>query len=105
MTDLPKTCPQNREQVINMYFLEHRAKLLDIAAFLDRIDRAQPGAVDGDFREVAIREAIGTLIDGHPHRAQRVLELLSDSTSEIPQSAHGMKGAAGAVKRQVAGAK
>ena len=98
MSDLAKTSPQTREQVINMYFLEHRAKLLDVAAFLDRIDRAQPGTASSDFRETAIKQAIGVLIDGQPQRAQRVLQLLSDTTSEIPQSALGMKGASGAVK-------
>ncbi len=99
MSDLTKTCPQTREQVINMYFLEHRAKLLDVAAFLDRIDRAQPGTASSDFRETALKQAIGVLIDGQPQRAMRVLELLSDSTAEMPQSALGMKGASGAVKK------
>jgi hypothetical protein len=93
-----KSCPQTREQVINMYFLEHRAKLLDVAAFLDRIDRAQPGTASSDFRETALNQAIAVLIDGQPQRAKRVLELLSDATAEMPQSAHGMKGASGAVK-------
>ena len=98
MSDVTKSCPQTREQVINMYFLEHRAKLLDVAAFLDRIDRAQPGTASSDFRETALKQAIAVLIDGQPQRAKRVLELLSDSTAEMPQSAHGMKGASGAVK-------
>lgn len=98
MSELHTSCPQTREQVINMYFLEHRAKLLDVAAFLDRIDRAQPGTASSDFRETALKQAIAVLIDGQPQRAKRVLELLSDSTAEMPQSAHGMKGAAGAVK-------
>ena len=98
MSDLPKTCPRTQEQVINMYFLEHRAKLLDVAAFLDRIDRAQPGTAGSDFREAALKQAIGILIDGESHRARRVLELLSDTTAEMPQSTHGMKGASGATK-------
>jgi len=98
VSDEEKSCPQTREQVINMYFLEHRAKLLDVAAFLDRIDRAQPGTASSDFRESALKQAIGVLIDRQPQRAKRVLELLSDSTPEMPQSAHGMKGASGAVK-------
>lgn len=98
MSELPQSCPQTREQVINMYFLEHRAKLLDVAAFLDRIDRAQPGTAGRDFREAALKQAIAVLIDGQPQRAKRVLELLSDATTEMPQSAHGMKGASGAVK-------
>jgi hypothetical protein len=29
-----------REQVIDLYFMEARAKLIDLAAFLDRVDRA-----------------------------------------------------------------
>lgn len=71
--------------------------MLDVAAFLDRIERAQPGAVSSDFREAALKQAIGVLIDNQPQRAKRVLELLSDTTAEMPQSAHGMKGASGAV--------
>ncbi|MEJ7593890.1 MAG: hypothetical protein WKF77_20315 [Planctomycetaceae bacterium] len=105
MSDLAKTCPQTREQVINMYFLEHRAKLLDVAAFLDRIDRAQPGTASSDFREAALKGAIGVLIDGQSQRAKRVLELFSDATAEMPQSAHGMKGASGAVKTATGGGK
>ena len=96
MSEQERSCPQTREQVINMYFLEHRAKLLDLAACLDRIDRAQPGTSNSDFRETALKQAIRVLIDGQPQRAMRVLELLSDSTTEMSQSAHGMKGASGA---------
>ena len=98
MSERHKTCPQTQEQVIGMYFLEHRAKLLDIAAFLDRVDRAQLEVVGSDFRHDAFKQAIGLLIDGEPGRVKRILELLSDSSAELPQSAHGTKGASGAVK-------
>ena len=98
LTTLANSSPQTREQVINMYFLEHRAKLLDVAAFLDRIERAQTSETDQDFRHHAIEEAVRILVDGKPQRAKRVLELLSDHSSDLPQSAHGMKGAAGAVR-------
>ena len=91
------TCPQTREQVLSMYFLEHRAKLLDVAAFLDRLDRAEPMSEKIDFRSAAFAEAVTTLIDGKPHRAARILSLLSDVSTELPQSAHGIKGASGAV--------
>ncbi len=87
-----------------MYFLEHRAKLLDVAAFLDRLDRAKPMTDSIDFREAALKKAVSILIDGDGHRARRVLELLSDCTVEIPQSAHGMKGASGAVRSEAGGA-
>lgn len=76
--------------------MEHRAKLIDLAAYLDRIDRGQGEVVD-DFRDIAFRSAIKILTDGEPHRAKRILESFSDFTTDLPQSAEGMKGAAGAV--------
>ncbi len=98
------SCPQTREQVLNMYFMEHRAKLLDVAAFLDRLDRAKPTSDSMDFREAALKKAVSILLDCEVHRAKRILELLSDCTTEIPQSAHGMKGASGAVRSETGGA-
>lgn len=89
--------PMTRQQVIDTYFMEHRAKLIDVAAYLDRIDRGQ-GDDPGDFRDHAFREAIGILTDGETDRARRILELFSDDTEQMPQSAEGMKGAAGAVE-------
>ena len=87
-----------QREVIDAYFLEHRAKVIDIAAYLDRLDRADPGADDSDFRKSAFLNALAILVDGESHRAQRVLDLLSDHTSadSMPQSAEGSKGAAGA---------
>ncbi|MFM1936435.1 MAG: hypothetical protein RI990_1394 [Planctomycetota bacterium] len=82
-----------RAQVVDAYFMEHRARLLDVAAFLDRVDRA--GSGDDDFRMHAFREAVAILGDGGPDRARRVLELFSDPTTE-PVAKAGMKGATGA---------
>ncbi len=96
MADVSETCPQTKQQVIDTYFMEHRAKLVDIAAYLDRIDRGR-GADPNDFRDSAFRNAVAILTDGEAHRAKRILDLLSDHSSEMPQSAEGMKGALGAV--------
>ena len=82
-----------RTQVVDAYFMEHRARLLDVAAFLDRVDRA--GAGDDDFRMRAFRAAVSILGDGRPDRARRVLELLSDPSTD-PVAKAGMKGATGA---------
>ena len=90
------TCPAPRSQIVDLYFLEHRAKLIDIAAFLDRVDRADDDGGGADFRVAAFRRALETLTDGKPHRAQRVLELFSDHTTAPIASAAGMKGAFGA---------
>ncbi|MSR18268.1 MAG: hypothetical protein EXS00_03705 [Phycisphaerales bacterium] len=73
--------------------MEHRAKVLDIAAFLDRVDRA--GGED-DYRVAALRVAISLLLDGKPERARRILELWSDQTTVPIGKAH-MKGAVGCV--------
>lgn len=93
------TAPQTKQQVIDSYFMEHRAKLIDIAAYLDRIDRGQ-GQMPDDFRDSAFRSAIEILTDGTSDRAKRILESFSDFTTELPQSAEGMKGAAGAVAKE-----
>ena len=97
------TNPQTKQQVIDTYFMEHRARLVDIAAYLDRIDRGQ-GDDPEDFRDAAFRQAVEILVDGRPQRARRILELLSDHTTELPQSAAGMKGALGAVSLTDGGA-
>lgn len=86
--------PVDRAAVLELYFAEHRAKLLDIAAFLDRVDRAA-GAGAEDFRLVAFRRGLEILADGRPQRARRILEMLSDPSS-APAASAGTKGAAGA---------
>ena len=85
-----------RTQVIDAYFMEHRARLIDIAAFLDRLERAAGDDDRDDIRESSFLSALEILSDGHPRRAARILSLLSDHTEELPQSAEGMKGASGA---------
>ncbi len=89
------TCPMSRKEVVDTYFLEHRAKLMDIAAFLDRVERAQDDGIEKDFRVAALEAGIKVLVDGEPERVKRVMELMSDPTEEPLESAAGMKGAAG----------
>lgn len=91
--------PASRGTIVQMQFLEHRAKVLDLAAFLDRVERAQPAPdePDEDFRMQALRAAIDLLRDGQPERARRVLELWSDRSAG-PIAAAPMKGAMGAAE-------
>ncbi len=89
------------KEVIDRYFLENRAKLIDLAAFLDRIDRAAGSeAAESDYRLRALFSALDVLTDGKTNRARRVLEVFSDDSTELPQSAHGVKSATGAAKRE-----
>ena len=91
--DMKSKNPMSQSEVIDRYFLEHRAKVLDIAAFLDRVDRCETN--ENDFRMVAIRTCIEELLTNEPERAERILLLLSDQTSE-PVDTAGTKGASGA---------
>jgi hypothetical protein len=81
-----------RQQVLDLYFMENRAKLIDIAAFLDRVDRASG---DVDFRIKAFKEAMRELGGSQPERARKVLLALSDPTTDPIEKAPG-KGAVGA---------
>lgn len=82
----------NRQQLLDLYFPEARAKLIDIAAFLDRLDRA-PG--DADFRMSAFVQALQQLQRKDASRAEHVLLALSDPTTE-PIPAATTKAACGA---------
>ncbi len=84
--------PVEAARLVDLYFMEHRAKLIDIAAYLDRVDRAGGST---DFRHEALRAALTILSDGGPDRARRVLEALSDHSSE-PIDRAPMQGAHGA---------
>ncbi len=75
--------------------MDARARLIDLAAFLDRVDRAEGPA---DFRIDALRSALNELSSSAPGRAERVLLALSDPTQEPIPAAHG-KGAVGAWKQ------
>jgi len=100
MTETQSSCPAPRSKVVELYFLEHRAKLIDIASFLDRVDRAPADTRGTDFRVEAFLRALAILDDGEPQRARRVLELLSDHSTAPIESAAGMKGAFGACPPQ-----
>ena len=83
---------RQREVLADLYYMDARARVLDLAAFLDRLDRAE-GAEDHRIR--SLRAALGLLADGQPERARRILESWSDPTAE-PIRAAGSKGATGA---------
>ena len=84
--------------VVEHGFIPVRAKLIEVAAFLDRVERH---AVADDFRCEALRAAAALLIDGKPERARRILESLSDPSSEPDQASSG-KAALGAWRQPAA---
>jgi hypothetical protein len=81
-----------RQQILDLYFLDARHKLIDLAAFLDRVERAN-GA--DDFRLKAFRAALGELTGNTRQKARNVLLAFSDPTSK-PIAKAKAKGATGA---------
>lgn len=81
-----------KQELLDLQFIDMRHKLIDLAAFLDRIDR-HPG--EADFRLEAMKSTLGILQADRPDRARAVLEAFSDPTTEpIPKAV--VQGATGA---------
>ena len=81
-----------RQQVLNLYFLDARHKLIEIAAFLDRAERATGKE---DFRLKSFRTALAKLDSKTKNKAKSVLLAFSDPTTKPIARAAG-KGACGA---------
>lgn len=104
MQPRPIPSPKTGRELVDEYFIENRTRLLEIAAFLDRLDRTDASLVDRDFRVRAFREAVRLLEDqpadaaDSQTRVERIQHLLSDPTSE-PLERLDMKSARGAYDR------
>jgi hypothetical protein len=70
--------PREAQAVLDRDFLEVRARILEIAAALDRLDRAvgRP-SVGPDRRLGLIRLALEALLDPEPARAETIQRLFS----------------------------
>lgn len=68
-----------RQQVLDLYFMDARSKLIDLAAFIDRVERAKG---EDDFRMKGFREALQKLSSGDKEKAKQVLLAFSDPTTE-----------------------
>jgi hypothetical protein len=83
MTPLPAT------RALDQFFLDARARLLDLAAILDRIGRgAGAEAAAADPRMARIRQALEVLLGTDPGKAeqvQRIFSLEYDPTWTRPQ--------------------
>jgi hypothetical protein len=86
-----------KQQILDLYFLDARHKLIELAAFLDRVERA-----DGkdDFRLKSFRAALVKLDGKKKNKAKEVLLAFSDPTLQpIPNATS--KGATGAYHPQI----
>ena len=88
-----KTTPEKTD-ILDLYFMDARSKLIDIAAFLDRLERH---AGHADFRHSAFLTALRAMQapQAEKTRVQTVLESLSDHSTEPAEKA-GIQSAWGA---------
>ena len=77
------TSPLTQRELIDEYFMEHRVKVLDLAAFLDRLDRARELDAEDDFRLRSVRDALAVLAGDEEERVQRVQMIFSDPNTEL----------------------
>jgi hypothetical protein len=96
MTGTPS--PLSALEIVDEYFIETRNRIVEVAAFLDRLDRADPVVARQDFRVRALAEAIDVLSTSSPTRVQDIQLLMSDPRTE-PLATLDRKGAVGAYDR------
>ena len=73
-----------KKQTLDLYFLTARHLLIEVAAFMDRVDRSEG---EEDFRMIAFRKAVEELSKGGSNRAERILNVFSDPTTEPVEKA------------------
>jgi hypothetical protein len=96
MKNMAQTCPMELNRIVDEYFTENRHRLIELAAFFDRMDRAGDAmSPTDDFRIAALRRAIPMLLQPGPQRVKRIQLLLSDPTDE-PRASLDRKAAYGA---------
>jgi hypothetical protein len=91
---MPDWTPPASVNLVDLGFMDSRSKLIDLAAFLDRVQRA---GQDGDFRVQALKNALTLLSQDKPQRAKNVLLSFSDPSTE-PIAKATIQGAIGAHK-------
>ena len=70
--------PKHKRNAVDLYFMDARSKLIDIGAFMDRVER--DGLTD-DFRYRAFLQALKAL--DSEEKAKGILLSLSDPTREV----------------------
>lgn len=71
--------PKTARQLLDMYFLDMRCALLETAAAMDRIERAEGGEdIHKDIRLKNIKDALEIIKNGKDNRAEQFLRLFSE---------------------------
>ncbi|MEX0684947.1 MAG: hypothetical protein WD267_05345 [Balneolales bacterium] len=89
------SCPLTQKQLIDDHFMRQRNHMLEIAAFLDRMQRSVTKNGEDDFRMQAFHESLKELISDQPDKVKRIQMILSDPEIE-PLVERDVQGAFGA---------
>lgn len=79
----PGTGRLTQRELVDGWFMEHRVQVLELAAFLDRLDRARVLDAEDDFRLRSVREALAMLADDEGDRVRRVQMAFSDPDTTL----------------------
>jgi hypothetical protein len=94
--DKQGSCPLTVNQILQEYFIENRTRILEISAFLDRLQRASDaGTFSADFRLDAFHRALRILASNETDKIGQIQLVFSDPTTE-PRPVLDSKSAAGA---------
>ena len=75
---------QASPDLVELGFMDARSKVIDVAAFLDRVQRA---GQDEDYRVKELKKTFSCLEGETPDRAKNVLLSLSDPTEDpVPKA-------------------
>lgn len=78
----------NKPNMLDLYFGDARSKLIELAAFFDRIEREGSESMS-DFRLLALRDGLAEILkDDGTNRTERIQNLWSDPTMEPIPEAH-----------------
>ena len=71
--------PKSARELLDMYFFDARSALLETAATLDRLERAEGGeAIFADPRIENLKKACDIIKNGKENRTEQFLVLFSD---------------------------
>lgn len=74
---------RSKEAVLDADFASARASILEVAAFIDRVER---GEGDADYRYEAIKKILPLLLTEGSNHARDILETLSYTDEEVPET-------------------
>ncbi len=82
----------SKKELLDLQFIDARARLIDLAAFLDRLERH---GGEPDIRLSYFKKALPILLEDRSDRAKAVLEKFSDHSAGLSDTAP-FQGASGA---------